>query len=162
MKSEKERILTERFNCNSESDLPLIQNQISESEKDIDRLAEYESNYSEKYHDSLNEYKKLENEATEYDSTKLQKARLSIRDRKESTAERKLKKMYGLCIFERFEESLQTVAEHLGEEPLEEEAPRKQTLKEFFAEHKATRKEKGAEKTGHPKKRAHRDEEERL
>ena len=41
---------------------------------------------------------------------------MSIRDRKESTAERKLKKMYGLCIYERFEESLQTVAEHLGEE----------------------------------------------
>ena len=87
LKSEKDRILPERFNCNSESDLPLIQNQISESEKDIDRLVEYESEYAEKYHDSLNEYKKLENETTEYDSTKLQKARLSIRDKKEDAAE---------------------------------------------------------------------------
>ena len=95
-------------------------------------------------------------------SAKLQKARLSIRDKKEDAAERKLKKMYGLCIFERFEESLQTVAEHLGEEPLEEKTPRKQSLKEYFEEHRTTQKEKSSEKTGHPKKRAHRDEEERL
>ena len=161
LKSEKDRILTERFNCNSESDLPLIQSQISESEKEIDYLVEYESEYAEKYQDSLEEYKTLENEATEYDSAKLQKARLSIRDKKEAAAERKLKKMYGLCIYERFEDSLQTVAEHLGEEPLEE-TPRKQNLKEFFAEHRAMRKEKGSEKADHPKKRAHRDEEERL
>ncbi len=139
LKSEKDRILTERFNCNSESDLPVIQNQISESEKDIDRLVEYESEYAEKHQNSLDEYKKLENEATKYDSAKLQKARLSIRDKKEDAAERKLKKMYGLCIYERFEESLQTVAEHLGEEVLEEESPKKQSLKEFFEQHKKKR-----------------------
>ena len=67
---------------------------------------------------------------------------MSIRDKKEAAAERKLKKMYGLCIYERFEESLQIVAEHLGEEPLEEKTPRKQSLKEYFEEHRTTQKKR--------------------